>query len=288
MAESGSVVRDKEFVMCAGKLKAFSLVELLVAVSVISLLMAMLVPVLAVAKSQAYGAVCQSNLRQLFLANTGYTIENDGYYVPSAPDIYSENGGKYRWHGVRDSADEAFEPRRGPLVGYLADGKVKGCPEGVYFEKGGTWNENFERGCGGYGYNHIYLGSRDWEGRQFTTIEQMELAGWETTRTTEVRKPGETLMFADTAMCIQKPILIEYSFAEPPFYVYMGEPMTSFYLSPSIHFRHRDRAKIEWADGHSDSRQMAGLDGTNVYDVDSAQVKLGWFEPIDNTLFDLK
>jgi prepilin-type N-terminal cleavage/methylation domain-containing protein len=274
--------------MCIVKRKGFSMVELLVAVSVISLLMVILVPVLAKARSQAYGAVCQSNLRQLFLANTGYTIENDGYYVPAAPDIYSENGGKHRWHGIRDSADEAFDPLRGPLVGYLADGKVKECPEGAGLAQGGSWDENFEQGCGGYGYNHIYLGSRDWEGRQFTTIEQMEMAGWETTRNTEVGKPSETLMFADTAMCIEGSSLIEYSFVEPPFYVYMGKPITSFYLSPSIHFRHRDRAKVEWADGHSDSRQIAGLDETNAYEVNSAQMKLGWFEPIDNTLFDLK
>ena len=279
---------ERKLVMCAGKRKGFSLVELLVAVSVISLVMVILVPVLATARSQACGAICQSNLRQLFLANTGYTLENDGYYVPAAPDIYSENGGKYRWHGVRDSADEPFDPRGGPLVGYLTDGKVKKCPEGADFAQDGSWDENFERGCGGYGYNRIYLGSRDWESRQFTTIEQLELAGWETTRAMEVDKPSETLMFSDTAMCVKKPILIEYSFAEPPFYVYMGEPITSFYLSPSIHFRHRDWAKVEWADGHSDSQQMAGIDGTNVYDVDSAQMKLGWFEPINNTLFDLK
>jgi prepilin-type N-terminal cleavage/methylation domain-containing protein len=288
MAESGSVEGDRGLVMCAGEKKGFSLIELLVAVSVISLLMAILVPVLATARSQACGAICQSNLRQLFLANTGYTLENDGYYVPAAADIMSEKGGKWRWHGVRDSSDEPFDPLRGPLKGYLADGKVKECPEGADFARDGSWNENFERGCGGYGYNRVYLGSRDWEDRQFTTIEQMELAGWETTRATEVGKPSETLMFADTAMCVEKPILIEYSFAEPPFYVYMGQPMTSFYLSPSIHFRHRDWAKVEWADGHSDSRWVAGLDETNVYDVDSAQMKLGWFEPIDNTLFDLK
>jgi prepilin-type N-terminal cleavage/methylation domain-containing protein len=280
--------RDRGLGMLGGKRKAFNLIEMLVVVSVISVVIGILLPVLATAKSQAYGAVCQSNLRQIFLANTGYTLENDGYYVPSAPDVLSDNGGSYRWHGVRDSADEPFDPLRGPLVGYLADGKVKECPEGGDFVEGGSWDENFEKGCGGYGYNHVYLGSRSWEERQFTTIEQMEYAGWETTRTVEVARPGQTLMFADTAMCVQKPNLIEYSFAEPPFYVYMGEPMTGFYLSPSIHFRHRGRAKVEWADGHSDSRPMAGFDDTNVYDIDSAEMKLGWFEPIDNTLFDLK
>jgi prepilin-type N-terminal cleavage/methylation domain-containing protein len=276
------------FVMCTGKRKGFSLVELLVVISVISLVMAILLPVLDTARSQACGAICQSNLRQLFLANTGYTLENDDHYVPAAADIMSEKGGKWRWHGVRENSEEPFDSLRGPLKGYLADGKVKECPEGTDFASDGAWNDNFERGCGGYGYNRTYLGSRNWEDRQFMTIEQMEKAGWETTRTLEVSNPAETLMFTDTAMCVEGSTLIEYSFAEPPFYIYRGKPMTGFYLSPSIHFRHRDRAKVEWADGHSDSRRIADFGGTNVYDVDSARMKLGWFEPIDNTLFDLK
>jgi prepilin-type N-terminal cleavage/methylation domain-containing protein len=288
MAESGSMAGDKGFMMCAVMKKGFSLIELLVVISVISLVMAILLPVLATARSQAYGAICQSNLRQLFLANTGYTLENDGHYVPAAADIMTEKGGRWRWHGLRESADEPFDPVRGPLKGYLADGMVKECPEGGDFVRGGSWNDNFEQGCGGYGYNHVYIGSRNWEDRQFVTIEQMESAGWETTMTMEVSKPAETLMFADTAMGVEGSSLIEYSFAEPPFYIYKGKPITGFYLSPSIHFRHRDRAKVEWADGHSDSRRMAGFGDTNVYDVDSAEMKLGWFEPIDNTPFDLK
>ena len=95
-------------------------------------------------------------------------------------------------------------------------------------------------------------------------------------------------MFADTAMCVRKPELIEYSFAEPPFYVYKGEPVTGFYLSPSIHFRHRERANVGWADGHIDSRQMAGFGEENVYGVESTELRLGWFEPVDNTPFDLE
>lgn len=274
--------------MFAEKRKAFNLVEVLVVISVIALLMAILIPALAGARSQARCVVCRSNLRQLFIANNGYTMENDGHYVPAAPDITSPNGGKYRWHGVRNSPDEPFDPLEGPLAAYLAGGKVKECPETVNFVKGGQWDENFEQGCGGYGYNHIYLGSRNWQDRQFETVEEMQRAGWETTKTTEVRRPAETLMFADTAMSCYKGYLIEYSFAEPPFYVYKGKPITSFYLSPSIHFRHRGRANIGWADGHIDSRQMAEFRGENVYGVNSADMKIGWFEPIDNSLFDLK
>jgi prepilin-type processing-associated H-X9-DG protein/prepilin-type N-terminal cleavage/methylation domain-containing protein len=265
--------------MFAEKRKAFSLIELLVVISLIALLIAVLLPALALSRSQGRGVICKSNLRQLFLANIGYATENDGYYVPAAPDITSSQGGNYRWHGVRSSPDEPFDPTKGPLAAYLADGRVKQCPERVDFVKDGTWNENFEKGCGGYGYNHIYLGSRQWQGQAI---------GWETTGTTEVARPTETLMFADTAMSNSQSYLIEYSFAEPPFYVYKGEPVTSFYLSPSIHFRHRGRANVGWADGHADSHRMVDSDDKNVYGVDSAEMKLGWFQPIDNSLFDLK
>ena len=30
------------------------------------------------------------------------------------------------------------------------------------------------------------------------------------------------------------------------------------------------------------------FDDSNVYGVDSADMQLGWFEPVDNTLFDLE
>ncbi|MFQ6036469.1 MAG: prepilin-type N-terminal cleavage/methylation domain-containing protein [Sedimentisphaerales bacterium] len=274
--------------MFAGKRKAFSLIELLVVISVMALLMAILLPALSLARLQARRMVCESNLRQLFLANAGYAMENDSYYVPAAPDITSEKGGRYRWHGVRRSPDEPFDPAKGPLAAYLAEGKVKQCPEKVNFIKGQDWNTNFEQGCGGYGYNRVYLGSRDWQSRQFKTLQQAERAGWQTTKTTEVKSPTETLMFADTAMSNRQSYLIEYSFAEPPFYVHNGRAVTSFYLSPSIHFRHRGQANVGWADGHADSRQMANFDASNVYGVDSADMKLGWFEPVDNTLFDLE
>jgi prepilin-type processing-associated H-X9-DG protein len=64
--------------------------------------------------------------------------------------------------------------------------------------------------------------------------------------------------------------------------------VTGSYMSPSIHFRHDRRANICWADGHTDSRPMADYKKDNVYGIDSARMNLGWFEPVDNTLFDLE
>jgi prepilin-type processing-associated H-X9-DG protein len=95
-------------------------------------------------------------------------------------------------------------------------------------------------------------------------------------------------MFADTAMSNDGRTLIEYSFAEPPFTVSKGRAVTSFYMSPSIHFRHKARANVGWADGHIEPHRMAEFDDKNVYGADSAEMNLGWFEPIDNTPFDLE
>jgi len=270
--------------MCANVKKAFSLVELLVVISVIALLGSILMPALAAARAQGKQVVCRSNIRQLLLANIGYASENDGSYVAAALDIFSAN--KHRWHGVRDDINNPFDASKGPLAAYLGDGRVKRCPEYVDFRHGDPWDWDFEDGCGGYGYNMTYIGSRIWEGGY--EDEQCRV----TTRDFEVRRPAETLMFADSAMAkldSGRPYYLEYSFAEPPYFVSNGEPATSWgYASPSIHFRHRGKADIGWTDGHTDSREMADFDGINIYGVKSSDMMLGWFEPIDNSLFDLK
>jgi prepilin-type N-terminal cleavage/methylation domain-containing protein/prepilin-type processing-associated H-X9-DG protein len=276
-------VPDREW---GGFLTGFTLIELLVVISVIALLMAILMPALGAARSGSRALVCKSNLRQLVMANIGYAMENNSYYVPAAPDIW-DNAGLHRWHGVRDTLDEPFDPLRGPLTGYLADGRVKQCPLRVEFVKELDWNTNFEAGCGGYGYNMTYIGSRTSQGAA-SSVQAWKDSYAMTACMTEVTAPALTLMFTDTAMANDQKTLIEYSFAEPPFTVHNGLPVTDFYMSPSIHFRHRSQTNVGWVDGHIEQRQMAVFGDKNAYGVNSADMNLGWFEPINNTLFDLQ
>lgn len=266
--------------------KGFTLVELLVVVSTIALLLALLMPALAAARSQAHGIVCRSNIRQLVLANSGYATENDGFYVPAAKDMW-DNAGRHRWHGVRGALTEPFEASRGPLAGYLADGQIKECPARIAFVRSDDWSTSFERGCGGYGYNMAYLGSRLWDAG-LSGPQAFQQAYARTARAGEVARPGQTLMFADTAMAKNGSSLIEYSFAEPPFAVFAGQVMTDFRMSPSVHFRHGDLANVGWTDGHAGSQPMAQLDAMNIYGANSSALGLGWFEPADNALFDLR
>ena len=81
----------KEIVM---KRRAFTLVELLVVISIIALLLAILMPSLGKARKQAQGVVCQTNLKQWGLAFRMYAQDYNGRLFPgftsSANDTCSD------------------------------------------------------------------------------------------------------------------------------------------------------------------------------------------------------
>lgn len=263
------------------KYSAFTLIELLVVIAVIAMLLSVIMPSLLAAKSQAKTVVCRSNVHQLDLANSSYAFENDNFYVLAAPDML-DNGGLHRWHGTRQSLDEPFDSLKSPLADYLADGNVKQCPQKVNFLQITEWDKNFEHGCGGYGYNMTYIGSSLW--RQDVSFQETYTTS---TRTSRVTTPAQTLMFADSAMVTEQDKLIEYSFAEPPFTVYNGIVQQDFYMSPSIHFRHDAHAAVGWADAHVDLLKIAEFPEENAYGIPSFTMNIGWFAPLDNSLFDL-
>ena len=263
-------------------IKAFSLIELLVVMSVISLLLAILMPALNMARAQGKTITCRNNLRQYLLANFDYARENNGSYVPAALDIYAEKK-HHRWYGVRDNIYQPFDPAKGPLASYFKQGCIK-CPVNINFMKLQPSEDDYDQGSGGYGYNMIYIGSTIWKDGYEDEFCKT------TAKSTAIRQPALTLMFADTAK-LKNGCYMEFSFAEPRYFVIDGEPAIDaggWEPTPSIHFRHRGRANIGWADGHADSRKIGKYDDTNNDYAQSVVMNLGWFEPMDNTLFDLK
>ncbi|HEX8521928.1 MAG TPA: type II secretion system protein [Tepidisphaeraceae bacterium] len=68
---------------------AFSLVELLVVIGIVAILIAFLVPALAMARSQAKTVACASNMRQLGSALLIYAGENKGSYPPNVGSLYT-------------------------------------------------------------------------------------------------------------------------------------------------------------------------------------------------------
>jgi prepilin-type processing-associated H-X9-DG protein/prepilin-type N-terminal cleavage/methylation domain-containing protein len=253
--------------------RGFTLVELLVVIGIIALLMAILLPVLGAARSAAQATTCASNLRQVVTASIAYTVENRGYWPPAHMDYISQN--LQRWHGTRPAMDKPFDFAFSPLKRFLQTDQIKKCLEFDPTAPG------FETSAGGYGYNNYYLGSS--MGCAPASAFMLSPALWDAqignvpAKATMIRRAAQKIAFADAAF--STPTLIEYSFVEPPVNAW-GEN------TPSIHFRHRGRANVAWADGHVSSELFEWTrEASWGVSTQNARLKIGFFGPHDNTLF---
>jgi prepilin-type processing-associated H-X9-DG protein len=265
-------------------------VELLIVIAIIALLVSILLPSLARARDMARQTVCASNVRHLVISNKLYAQENDGFYVRAAADIFSTNF--QRWHGRRDSANEAFDPLEGPMQPQLGGSGLKECPSfarEVDFSGSAGQSSAFEAGCGGYGYNASYVGGRN------DLYGASPKAAKRSARASEVGNPSETVMFTDAAyvsLVSGNRRKIAYSFCEPPLWqLGTGAPSNS-HPNPTIDFRHLDRCNVAWADGHAGPREMdfslSYETHSLISSAEAAEQGVGWFGPPDNSLFDLE
>jgi len=259
-----------------------TLIELLVAISVIALLSAILVPSLQSAKNKTRQLACASNLRQLAIANQSYAHENNGFCVPGAEGIFS--GNLCRWYGTRPSKTDPFDPDTGPLASYLSNCRLA-CPQKVDYVLLEPAALDYESGNGGYGYNLVYLGSQVW------LTGYADSSYMQSTKLCAVMRPAETVAFADTAMYRDfagTGSVVPYAFAEPRYLVIDRRPDDTWRPFPSIHFRHRRQANIAWVDGHVDARRLAPQTEPNNDGTNSSDQHIGWFDPVDNSSFDLR
>jgi len=250
----------------------FTLLELLVVIAVIAIISTLVVPAVFRGLSAAKEAKCMSNLHGLHNANFVYATDM-GSFAPAAADILS-SGNSQRWHGARSGSSGNFDAKLGPLADILGPAAtLRDCPT---FKPTPDPNA-FEASCGGYGYNVRGVGSQMYvHGYNDEAMQVgMEPDG--------IANPQRTVMFSDTAF--GQPYgspdhLIEYSFAEAYRFV-DGYGRPSSQATPSIHFRHRDKALVIWCAGQV-SRERLEVEAS----ADHTKLNIGWFGPADNSLFD--
>jgi len=94
-------VRPRSFCTSLGRVSnaiAFTLVELLVVISIAAILTAMLMPVLARAREAAWRTICTANLKNIRQGFVMYTNDHDGSY-PAAQDPVSADPYYWLWMG---------------------------------------------------------------------------------------------------------------------------------------------------------------------------------------------
>jgi prepilin-type processing-associated H-X9-DG protein/prepilin-type N-terminal cleavage/methylation domain-containing protein len=221
--------------------RAFTLIELLLAIATVGLLASLLMPALCRVRGSARAAVCASNLRQIGWAMQMYLQDHGRYFT-----YYETQGANRLWYFGLESPYPPFgfgppksrhiDLTKAKLYPYLQTlHGIETCPS--YDYRSPLWRQKFDQITWGYGYNRYGL----------TTNNVGKLAG-------DVRNPARVICFADAAQVntIQPPASASNPMLEESYFVEFSN------LSiPTTHFRHNGRANVLFCDGHVESLGMA-------------------------------
>jgi prepilin-type N-terminal cleavage/methylation domain-containing protein/prepilin-type processing-associated H-X9-DG protein len=137
--------------------RGFSLIELLVVVALLSLLIAMTMPVFQIAKSKTRSMRCLNNLRQIGGALHMYATENNNLY----PQQYNGHSDSGSWHARTDVYLDVRSTRiknqntsfNMYATRYIQDSKVWWCPDAKLIPAGmssGRMSYNMHYGMSPY------------------------------------------------------------------------------------------------------------------------------------------
>ncbi len=256
--------------MVKEKTKGFTLIELLVVIAIIALLLSIILPSLKAAKELASGAVCVSNQRQLVLAWTSYSNDNNEMLVGGS-NYYRTSiwpyATPYRWveYPLRTDKDNpetttpANDPtelsletrqngiRAGRLFPYTQDVDLYHCPGDKNFTNAepdavfrsysiaGLMNgEHFENRENNNLYSPIATYSTLANGKElFVAV-----------KTTQIKSPGNKYVF------VEEDVSMKNQHVNAGGFVLLYEGNHQWWDWPAYY--HNDSSTLGFADGHAE------------------------------------
>jgi prepilin-type N-terminal cleavage/methylation domain-containing protein/prepilin-type processing-associated H-X9-DG protein len=214
-----------------GAQDGFTMMELLVCVTIVCILAALSLAGIGQVKSIAQGAYCANSLRQLGAATDLYLADHQHKCFAYAQ---VEPTGKLWYFGFETyssigspEGDRIVDETQSPLYPYVQQvGGVEVCPSFPYGQA--MWKPKYQGASWGYGFNTFLSG------------ENM----------LNITHPAQVLLFGDCAQVntFQAPASPKHPMLEE-FYI-----IDNTYLT--VHFRHGDCANILFLDGHVEKFTM--------------------------------
>ena len=148
---------------CINRLK-FTLLELLIVITIISFLAAILLPALQAVKAKSYAIQCSSNMRQICLGLQAYTTDNNSFFPLYSYRMYNDLlGGDY-------PIETEWSWGYALYIGDYASNKIFLCPSAAKIYTFGSAStgpngvinrpDSIRFYYIGYGYSNYYVGSR--------------------------------------------------------------------------------------------------------------------------------
>lgn len=153
----------------------FTLIEMLVVISIIALLISILLPALGAARRNAQAIVCASQIRQVGIAFAAYTTDNDDWFPPDL-------GHKVPWTSGNQWPVTLAHIYLNIRSGGTVDAEVFTCPSKPISTRT-AYNWNYLD----YGYNYLNIGRST---RATGSVTPPARVG-------QIRSPSETILLLD-------------------------------------------------------------------------------------------
>ena len=212
-----------------GKYVFFTLIELLLVISIIAILSALLLPALGKARESSRMIVCAGNLKQIGVALNFYNSDNNDYFPP--------------WYVVIDGAGE-YWPRIFAMAGYLQNPGVKNnlfrCLSNKF--------DHHTTIPSPWAYNNNYAYNTEMGATNFNSYYTNGPA-----KIAKIRKPSQISAFCESG---------DRSYSEDPTdccETIGASSVPNGSVWGMIAYPHNDSANFYWVDGHASTLRFGKI-----------------------------